>query len=316
MNGGTIRAAGGVLWRPAVAAATGEPTVEVAVIHRPRYDDWSFPKGKIASGENEVDGAIREVLEETGCRARLGRSLGETRYLKDQGGVVRPKVVRWWAMEATGGSFSPNREVDDLRWVTLAEAGELVTREHDRELLDRFARGPAPTRTVLLVRHGSAGSRRTWRGEDRDRPLDECGLQQADELVRLLVHFDPSRILSADYARCRQTVQPLADTLGISIVDEPMLSESGYPEHEEAAVQLVRTLGQAHGASVAASQGDVIPDLIARVAAGDDVDVPLPARSEKGGTWALTFRGERLAAAEYFPAPRPAPCLDRGSAQR
>src|SRR5439155_1689082 len=152
-----IRAAGGVLWRE-TTPDSADPAVEVAIIHRPRYGDWTLPKGKLATGESEVDGAIREVLEETGHRIRLGRALGETRYFKEQGGFLRPKVVRWWAMEASGGGFTPTREVDDLRWVTLAEAHEALTRETDRELLERFVRGPAPTREVLLVRHASAGS--------------------------------------------------------------------------------------------------------------------------------------------------------------
>lgn len=311
MNGGTIRAAGGVLWRPAQQTAAGEAGIEVAVIHRPRYGDWSLPKGKIASGETEIDGAIREVLEETGYRVRLGRPLGETRYLKQMDRLVRPKVVRWWAMEAAGGTFSPSREVDQLRWVSLAEAADMLTREQDRELLDRFVHGPAPTRTVLLVRHAVAESRRRWDGDDRDRPLNECGWQQAEDLVRLLSHFDPTRILSADNQRCLQTVRPLTEALGLEVQPEPLVSEQGYPTNEEAAVRFVRSLGHPHEASVVCSQGEVIPDLLARLAASDDVDLPSPAASEKGGTWALTFQGDRLASAEYFAAPQPAACLDR-----
>jgi 8-oxo-dGTP diphosphatase len=126
--------------------------VEVALVHRPRYDDWSLPKGKLAAGESEIDGAVREVLEETGFHARVGRSLGETRYLKEQDRVMRPKVVRWWAMEATNGAFVPTREVDDLRWLDPAEARGMLTRPTDRQLLDRFidriarrAPGPSPS---------------------------------------------------------------------------------------------------------------------------------------------------------------------------
>ena len=308
MNGGTIRAAGGVLWRSIPASVGAEERVEVAIIHRPRYDDWSLPKGKITSGESEIDGAIREVLEETGYHIRLGRPLGETRYLKEQEGIVRPKVVRWWAMEAAEGSFARTREVDELRWVTLADAGELLTRQQDRTLLERFVRGPAPTRTVLLVRHGSAGTRRTWAGEDRARPLDECGWEQADELVRLLAHFVPTRIISADYLRCQQTMRPLAQSVGLRIEDEPLLSETTYPGREDEAVELLRHLGHPHEATVASSQGPVIADLVSRLAEDDDVDLSSPPGSEKGGTWALTFRDERLADAEYFKAPRPEAC--------
>lgn len=310
VNGGTIRAAGGVLWRSTAATAPAEEIVEVALIHRPRYDDWSLPKGKLASGESEVDGAIREVLEETGYRVRLGRPLGETRYLKEQDGLMRPKVVRWWAMEASRGTFSATREVDELRWMSLAEASELLTKEQDRELLARFVHGPAPTRTVLLVRHASAEGRRGWEGDDRDRPLDECGWAQADELVRLLAHFDPTRIICADSLRCQQTVRPLAQSLGLPIEDEPLLSEASYPGCEEAGVELLRSLGHPHEATVVSSQGPVIASLVARLATDDDLDLPSPAGSEKAGTWALTFRGERLADAEYFAAPRPEACRD------
>src|SRR5947207_12144531 len=132
----TIRAAGGVLWREADGALTG-PAVEVAIIHRPRYGDWTLPKGKLASGESEVDGAIREVLEETGYRTRLGRALGETRYFKEQAGFLRPQDVRWWAMEATGGAYSPTREVDELRCVTLTKANVVLIREPERKLIAR-----------------------------------------------------------------------------------------------------------------------------------------------------------------------------------
>jgi phosphohistidine phosphatase SixA/predicted NUDIX family NTP pyrophosphohydrolase len=297
----TIRAAGGVLWR--TADQTGdEPAVEVAVIHRPRYDDWSFPKGKLAAGEPEVDGAIREVLEETGFHVRLGRPLGETRYLKESAGQARPKVVRWWAMEAGAGAFTATREVDELRWTSLADAHDLLTRDTDRELLERFVRGPAPTRVVLLVRHASAGSRSTWQGDDHSRPLDQCGQAQADELVRLLAHFDPTEIVSADFDRCRQTVQPLADALGLDVRDEPLMSELDYPAHEAAALELIRNVGGPHHASVACSQGDVIPDLLQRIASEDDVDLP-DVQTRKAGVWALTFQSRRLVSAEYFPPP-------------
>jgi phosphohistidine phosphatase SixA/ADP-ribose pyrophosphatase YjhB (NUDIX family) len=302
VNSSTIRAAGGVLWR-ALSGDTAEPIIEVALIHRPRYDDWSFPKGKLAAGESEVDGAIREVLEETGFHVRLGRPLGETRYMKEQNGHQRPKVVRWWAMEAAAGAFSATREVDELRWMTLSDAHEQLARPEDQELLERFVRGPAPTRVVLLVRHASAGSRATWQGDDRVRPLDDCGRLQADELVRLLAHFDPSLIVSADYLRCRQTVEPLAASLGLPIREIPELSELAYPGHEDEAVRLIRSLGGAHETVVACSQGDVIPDLLQRLAREDDVDLPNPPTAKKAGTWALTFRDDRLASGEYFPPP-------------
>ena len=303
MSEPTIRAAGCVLWR---VRPDDPEAVEVAVIHRPRYDDWSLPKGKLAAGETETDCAVREVLEETGFHGRLGRSLGETRYLKEAEGSVRPKVVRWWTMEATRGAFVPTREVDLLEWLALGEAHERLTRTTDRELLDRFVRGPIPSRTVLLVRHGSAGSRSRWAGDDRDRPLDDCGWAQADALVRPLAHFDPARVVSADYVRCVQTVEPLADAMVLPIMQLAALSETGYPGHEDEAVELLAS-GDGHDTLVACSQGDVIPDLLARLARAYDVDVP-DATSRKGSVWALTFHDGGLVAAEHFPPPVVSPC--------
>ena len=305
MSVATIRAAGGVVWRRAESGPEGG--VEVALVHRPRYDDWSLPKGKLSPGEPEVEGAVREVLEETGYHVRVGRPLGETRYDKLIGKVARPKVVRWWAMQATTGTFTPNREVDDLRWAPLSEAEQLLTRDTDRDLLRRFAQGPAPTRTVLLVRHASAGSRSRWTGDDRDRPLDECGQAQADELVRLLARFDVARIASADVARCIDTVAPFAEALGITVEAEPLLSETGYPGREEDAEALLRATDPDRDA-VACSQGDVIPDLVGRLLATDDLDRPDPIAAAKGSVWALTFAAERLVNAEYFPPPRPVEC--------
>ena len=293
-----IRAAGGVLWRE------GEDAIEVAVIHRPRYDDWTFPKGKLSSGESDMDGAVREVLEETGYRVTIGRPLGEIRYMKTQGGTTRPKVVRYWAMQADGGSFSKNREVDELRWVSAREAEEHLSHPHDEELLKRFISGPALTGSVLLVRHASAGDREKWAGDDRDRPLDDTGWQQAQDLVRLLARFEIQQIVSADYARCVQTVAPFAEAVGLSIDEDDLFSEEGYPAHEQEASHLVRKLGESLTTTVVCSQGDVIPDLLTRLAVEDHVDLPDPLPKKKGSVWVLTFDGPRLFSAEYFAPPR------------
>ena len=312
MSEGTIRAAGGVVWRNA-ADADGPAAIEVAVIHRQRYDDWSLPKGKLAAGERDVDGAIREVLEETGYHVRLGRSLGETRYLKVDSGVGRQKVVRWWAMEAAAGGFGATREVDELRWLTLGDAHDILTRDLDRQVLDRFVRGSATGRMVLLVRNGSATSRSDWTGDDRQRPLDACGWAQADELVRLLAHFDPTDIRSADVLRCHQTVQPLASSLGLPVTEEPLLSEAGFAEDQAAVATMVRTGGDPHGCIVLASQGEVIPSLVDRLSEEDDIDLVVSPDAPKASVWALELQGDRLVSAEYFPPPDAPECSPAAS---
>ena len=121
-----VQAAGGVVVR------RGDEGTELCVVHRPRYGDWTLPKGKLDPGESFEEAAIREVCEETGLRCSLGRELPSTRYFDGKG---RPKVVRYWLMEAEGGDFVPNEEVDELRWISPPEAIELLTYDRDRELL-------------------------------------------------------------------------------------------------------------------------------------------------------------------------------------
>jgi 8-oxo-(d)GTP phosphatase len=295
-----IRAAGGVLWRISPTPRNGEPEIEVAVIHRPRYDDWSFPKGKLSKNESFIEGALREVLEETGFRVKLGRSLGETRYWKKVGGTEREKVVRYWAMQEDGGSFSRNNEVDEVRWLPLAEARELLTYRRDQELLDRFARGPSPMGEVLLVRHATAGSRQRWTGDDRQRPLDERGWDQADGLLRVLSHFGVTDIYSADVLRCEQTVIPLSEAIGVPIKSEPLFSEEGYPGREEEAEKFVRSVASPEGATVICSQGDVVPHLLRGLADRDEFDLPEDFEYKKGSTWVLGFDKDRLVAADYI----------------
>jgi 8-oxo-dGTP diphosphatase len=121
-----VRAAGGVIVRDAGGSR------EVAVIHRPKYMDWSLPKGKLEPGESWENAALREVEEETGYRCELGRALGEIRYRDRKG---RSKLVRYWEMSPREGDFAPNAEVDELRWLGLRSAEELLEYEHDRELV-------------------------------------------------------------------------------------------------------------------------------------------------------------------------------------
>jgi 8-oxo-dGTP diphosphatase len=122
-----VKAAGGVVRR-----LTPGGGVELAVVHRPRYDDWSFPKGKLDAGEGWEDAALREVEEETGLRCRLLHELPSTGYTDRKG---RPKAVRYWLMEPAGGSFAANAEVDELRWLPPAQAEGLLSYPHDRELV-------------------------------------------------------------------------------------------------------------------------------------------------------------------------------------
>jgi 8-oxo-(d)GTP phosphatase len=301
-----IQAAGGVVWRTK-SGNEKVNDVEVAIVHRPQYDDWSIPKGKCARGEPLVECAIREVFEETGYRVRMGRFLGEAHYMKISGGEERPKIVYYWSLRADAGLFTPTQEVDGLRWLTIEDARSMLTRSTDKEILDRFAEGPIFTSAVLLVRHATAGSRSNWEGDDRARPLDTRGWEQAEQLVRLLSRFGVGRIISADFVRCVQTVEPLSEAISVPIEEEPLMGELDYPGNEAAALDYVRSVGSPESAVVISSQGGVIPDLLERLAKEDDFDLQQDFDTKKASTWSLGFDGSCLAAAEYFPAPEALP---------
>ncbi|MER5394658.1 NUDIX hydrolase, partial [Saccharopolyspora sp. NPDC002686] len=220
--GRTVRAAGAVLWRD----GSGGP--EVAVVHRPRYEDWSLPKGKLDPGELPAHAAVREVAEETGFSCVLSRFLTRVNYAVPAAGGTAEKVVDYFAARACGGSFAPNSEVDELRWLPVARARELVSYPHDGRVLDVFEQLPTELATVLLVRHAKAGKRSDWNGDDVLRPLTEAGRQQRDALHSLLPLFGPTRVHSAPRLRCEQTVAPIAADLGVDIEPEPLFSEEGF----------------------------------------------------------------------------------------
>ena len=295
MTGERILAAGGVLWRP---VSTG---IEVCLVHRPRYDDWSLPKGKLHDGELPLAGAVREVTEETGVRPVVGRRLPTQRY---QLGLDR-KYVDYWAMTPADGTFVATDEVDSLRWVTPSVAATTLTYDRDRHLVARFAGQPVPTATVLLVRHAKAGNRSRWKGEDAQRPLDAGGRAQAEGLRQALRWFGPTAVRSADLVRCEQTVAGLAEDLGLPVGSEPALSEQAYGKDPADTLDRIQATAAAGGVTVLCSQGGVIPGLLGTLAERDGVALgrragtKIPAR--KASTWGLSFVDSRLVAADYYP---------------
>lgn len=289
-----IFAAGAVLWR----SNGNSPAPEVAVIHRPRYDDWSLPKGKVDAGETEPVTAVREVREETGYRSHLGRRLTAVSYPVEQG----IKKVRYWAAREVDGEFAPNAEVDELRWLPIAEAMRQLAYPHDRKVLRRFAKQPVETKTVLIVRHGTAGSKSRYKGDDQKRPLDKHGRAQAESLVGQLLAFGADVLYAADRLRCHQTLEPLAEELGAGITNEPDLTEEAYAENRKAARRRMLEIAEADGTPVICTQGKVIPDLIAWWCERDGVR-PDKSRNRKGSTWVMSLAAGRLVAADHIGSP-------------
>jgi len=276
-----IAAAGGVLWRP------GPDGPEVAVIHRPRYDDWSLPKGKLEAGEPHLVGALREIREETGFDGVPGIRLGSTSYDVVLHGQLVPKTVQWWSVRAIGGSFTPGKEVDDLRWLRPPEAAALVGADGP---LARWAALPLEPAIVLLVRHASAGSSDTWRGDDDLRRLDEKGLRQTALVTEVLQHYAPKRVVSAPPVRCQETVRPLADLLCLTVELDPLFGEEGAPARPE---RHLTELAEPGRAVVICSQGGVIPRVV-----GSLDPQQQPVRAAKGSLWVLAFADGRLLSAD------------------
>jgi 8-oxo-dGTP diphosphatase len=285
-------AAGGVLWRGDPQTAGSER--EIAVVHRPKYDDWSLPKGKVSGGEQLVVTARREVCEETGAIADCGQVVGEQRYRVAAG----QKYVRYWAMASRNGTFEANEEVDELQWLSARRAVRKLSYPHDRQLVQRFADTPVATATLLIVRHAKAGTKRRWKGEDALRPLDSEGVAQAARLADVAPCYGPSRIASADLVRCADTVRPVSKDLGLPIDIQPMLGRLGYTADPRAALAWVRDQIDAGGTSLLCSQGEVIPDLMTRLSAGSSVKMRRPA-ARKGSVWALSFAAGKLVGADY-----------------
>ena len=211
-----VQSAGVVVFRPGK---------EVLLVHRPKYDDWSFPKGKLDRGEHPTTAAVREVAEETGLHVRLGPPISDQRYPVGQ----RMKTVRYWTGRPMGdddvGGYLVNAEIDDVEWVPHEKAAERLSYPRDVETLTEALAARQQTVPLIVLRHGQSRSRKAWRRDDRVRPLLQLGHLQAQRLVPVLAAYDVRRVISSSSLRCLQTVEPYADTAGLEIEETDRLSE-------------------------------------------------------------------------------------------
>jgi 8-oxo-dGTP diphosphatase len=250
-----VHAAGAVCWDLAPTGAParrdpsdppGQPGLRVLLVHRPRYDDWSWPKGKLDEGEGVVEAAVREVAEETGLEVRLGRDLPAARYALDE---RTSKHVAYWAARVPGAPTPrPPRphEVDALEWVSTEEADRRLTRRGDRvqlrALLEAHAEDALDTWPLLVVRHGHARPKSVWGHADADRPLVAVGRRQAQALVPLLAAWSPARVVSSPWERCLQTVEPYLEASGAKLRTRGRLSEDGHRRDPAKVARLVTKL--------------------------------------------------------------------------
>jgi len=259
----SIRAAGTLPWR------RRRGRLQVALVHRPHYDDWSWAKGKLDPGETYPSAAARETLEETGLRVRLGHPLPTTTYPISSGGGRAVKEVRYWAAEVTGGDGGLVHEVDEVAWLEADVAAARLTHAHDRAQIEAIVaadrQGSLSTWPLAVVRHAKARPRSAWTDDDRLRPLDDRGQGQATELVPLLAAYGISRLVTSPSTRASDTLAPYATASGGRLRLKPGLSEEGHAKDPSRAVHHLDRLLERGVPAALCSHGPVLPDLAARL---------------------------------------------------
>jgi len=302
-NTSEIMAAGAVLYR------VNQDEFEIALIHRPRYDDWSFPKGKIEFGESFLATARREVLEETGYAAKFGPLIAEIQYLAE--GV--PKRVKYWAAHAISEpkSIADIEEVDLLEWHSLKSAKAKLTHEEDRKVLKLFkdmSPGIDKNCTLILLRHAKALKRVEWIGDDGDRPLDNRGQIQSEKFRSIYEAYGIDEIFSSDAYRCLETVKPLGRDLGITVGIASDISEYQYSRDKEKPLKFAKKFLKASKDSetpktvLLCSHNPVLPKILKELAgsmAFDEIDRGL----EPGDGWILFHRDGKVRAINFISAP-------------
>lgn len=250
-----IRAAGALLWRE-----NSDLALEVALIHRPQYNDWSLPKGKVEMGETALQCAYREVFEETGIRATFTRQLDTIDY--EESGEV--KRVKYWAAHCALNNieFAPNKEVDQMKWLSSSQALEQATHDSDKSIIEKFMREEQHTDTLIILRHAKSLERGDWDEADSLRTLDETGFDQARLLIKHLAPFAIDELYTSDYTRCVQTVTPLAHARGLSITTVPSLNEESFELDPERAISFANALKQDEKNILICSHNPVIPSML------------------------------------------------------
>jgi 8-oxo-dGTP diphosphatase len=291
-----IQAAGAVLWR-----RISDELVQVALIHRPRYDDWSFPKGKVEIGESEISCAFREVLEETGFETVFGPQLCTVEYLVGEA----TKTVTYWSAQAIGEAkgIMDTQEVDQLIWLTVADAYDKLSRKGDHEVLKNFEKFGIDTVPLILLRHGKAITREEWAGDDGDRPLAQLGQIQSMRLLTKYLPFAITEIHTSDAVRCYETVAPMARSLALDMIYWTELSEYAYEKDKKAAINVVDDIIESGVSAIVCGHNPVIPGIVAKLI-GKKNFKELDHGLLPGEAFIVHHRESEVIAIDWMPAPQ------------
>lgn len=286
-------AAGGVLW---TQTADG---VEIAAVCRPGSTEWSLPAAEIRPDETSLAAARRAALDQTGVRPVVGPKLSPGPLAP----LAGPAPVSYWAMHAPGDRPSPGDrpapgdDPERVAWLPSREAKVRLIHPGEIAAVDALKQVALSVDTVLLlVRHASVGYQSRWEADDRRRPLDEEGLDQAARLRHGLAAFAPDELRAVDNARCMGTLEPLADDLHLTVRIEVVLSDDTAPDRR---LGRFRELARSHRRVAVSTSSTVIQPLIAAVTGVADGSLP---DTREGSAWALFFDDHgRLVAADYYP---------------
>ena len=294
-----IQAAGTIPWRK---NEIGE--IEVAIVHRPRYNDWSFPKGKLDRGEEIIACAHRETMEETGFDTKLGVFIGDTEYFTPDG----LKKVSYWAaqLKDQNQEFRANNEVDQLQWVEIDTAEEKLTRVGDRDILAKFADAPIDTSPLILLRHAKALVRSEWPGDDDDRPLEGVGQIQAQRALSVFQVYGLSQIHTSDAIRCYDTVAGMARGLGLDLAVSHDLSETTFKKNKEKALdygkELARQVGEDKSPILVCGHNPILPRMLEKITKKSDLDLP-ENKLQPADAWVLHIRKKKVLQIDLLLAP-------------
>ena len=289
-----IKASGGVVWR-----RDENDEIEIALVHRPQYDDWSLPKGKVENHEDSISCAYREILEETGFLVQIGQFLGTTEYETAEGS----KSVDYWAAKYLEERGIPNPfEIDRVEWVHMARIGDFALRSTDVEILTKFQSIELDTSTLILLRHAKAISREEWSSDDGDRPLASLGLQQARRLIANLVPFEIKEIHTSSAVRCYETVNPVARALELNYIFSDQLSEYEFSKDKDVAYLYIKDLLKNDFATLICSHNPILPNVVARLFEKSGFDLPIT-KLEPGDAWILHHLDREVIAVDYLAAP-------------
>lgn len=259
----TIPAAGTLPWRRNAAGA-----LEVLLVHRPRYHDWSWAKGKLDPGEEWPVAAARETEEETSVPVRLGRPLPCTSYtVLDNKGVPATKEVRYWASTPLGPGGRLRNEIDEIAWLTVRQAHERLDYSRDRDQLRALVRAnqesELDTTPFVIVRHAKAVSRSSFTGDDDQlRPLDDEGEARAREIVPLLGAYGIERVGSSPSVRCVDTMIPYATAVGRPVKRHASLSEEDHVLDPVAAAEITHSQLAKPRPRALCGHGPVLPVML------------------------------------------------------